>query len=57
MFGACDNGESHDKYELLCAIKDPDHERHNDLLEWIGEDFDPESFNLSEVNEMLAGKR
>jgi len=27
--------------ELLDAIKDPTHERHTDLTEWIGDDFDP----------------
>jgi hypothetical protein len=29
--------------ELLDAIKDPKHERHSDLTEWIGDDFDPEA--------------
>ena len=27
--------------ELLEAIKDPEHERHEELTEWIGRDFDP----------------
>jgi len=27
--------------ELLEAIKDPKHERHAELVEWIGDDFDP----------------
>src|SRR6188474_1941319 len=27
--------------ELLEAIKDPRHERHAELTEWIGDDFDP----------------
>ena len=27
--------------ELLEAIKDPKHERHAELTEWIGDDFDP----------------
>jgi len=27
--------------ELLEAIKDPKHERHAELMEWIGDDFDP----------------
>jgi hypothetical protein len=27
--------------ELLQAIKDPKHERHAELTEWIGYDFDP----------------
>jgi len=29
--------------ELLEAIKDPGHERHKDLSEWIGDHFDPEA--------------
>ena len=27
--------------ELIKAIKDPKHERHDELTEWIGDDFDP----------------
>lgn len=27
--------------ELLKAIKDPKHERHAELTEWIGDNFDP----------------
>ena len=27
--------------ELIEAIKDPTHERHAELMEWIGDDFDP----------------
>jgi len=29
--------------ELLEAIRDPTHERHNELTEWIGNDFDPDA--------------
>lgn len=29
--------------ELLDAIKDPKHERHAELTEWIGVDFDPDA--------------
>ena len=29
--------------ELLAAIKDPKHERHSELTEWIGDDFDPDA--------------
>ncbi|MDI3524632.1 MULTISPECIES: plasmid pRiA4b ORF-3 family protein [unclassified Kosmotoga] len=36
--------------ELLEAIKDPAHERHEELLEWLGEDFDPEHFDVNEVS-------
>jgi len=27
------------------------------MIEWLGEKFDPECFDLSEVNKALAGKR
>ena len=32
------------------AIKDPEHEEHEEMLEWIGEEFDPEHFNPGEVH-------
>ncbi len=35
--------------EFLKAIKDPRHKRHEEMTEWIGGDFDPEYFNISEV--------
>ncbi len=35
--------------ELLKAIKDPSHKRHEELLEWVGGFFDPEHFNPEEV--------
>jgi hypothetical protein len=38
---------------LLEAIKDPKHPEHEDLLEWVGEDFDPEFFDIEEVNDRL----
>ena len=31
--------------ELLEAIRDPKHERHTELLEWLGGYFDPDEFN------------
>jgi len=39
--------------EFLEAIKDPKHEEHESMLEWIGGEFDPEEFNLEEVNKLL----
>jgi hypothetical protein len=38
---------------FLEAIQDPDHPEHTDYLDWVGEDFDPEAFDLNEVNEAL----
>ncbi len=39
---------------LLEAIRDPDHESHLDMLEWCGEKFDPEAFDLEQVNRELG---
>lgn len=41
-------------YELLKAVADPDHEDHEDMVEWLGEEFDPEALDLEEVNAILA---
>lgn len=41
-------------YEMfLEAITDPSHPEHEEMLEWIEDDFDPEKFNLEEVNDLL----
>ena len=40
--------------DLLEALADPAHEEHEELLEWAGEDFDPEAFELEAVNARLA---
>ena len=44
--------------ELLEALREPNHERHEELSEWLsefsgGEGFDPERFNLSSINQAL----
>ena len=39
--------------EFLEAIKDPKHERHEELLDWIGGVFAPESFDLNAINKSL----
>ena len=43
--------------ELLEALADPEHERHDELTEWLngyeGVGFDPEAFDLDEVNRSL----
>lgn len=38
---------------LLEAIADPNHSEHAGILEWLGEPFDPEQFDLTEVNDLL----
>ena len=39
--------------DFLAAIRDPQHEQHAELLEWVGDEFDPEQFALEAVNEEL----
>ncbi len=43
--------------EFREAIRDPEHEQHEDMLEWIGGSFDPEAFDLDEINRELKGIR
>jgi Plasmid pRiA4b ORF-3-like protein len=38
---------------VLEAIRDPEHPEHEEMLEWIGGEFDPEAFDLDEVNREL----
>jgi hypothetical protein len=43
--------------DFLAAISDPKHAEHNDMLEWIGGEFDPEEFDVEAVNQRLPGTR
>ena len=43
--------------EFLEAIGDAQHERHEELVDWIGGRFDPEAFDLEAVNRNLAALR
>ncbi len=40
--------------DFLEAIRDPEHPEHDEMLEWIGGSFDPEAFDLEDVNDQLA---
>jgi hypothetical protein len=40
--------------ELLKTLSDPKHPDHEDTLEWLGGEFDPEEFDLEEINDDLA---
>jgi hypothetical protein len=40
--------------EFLEAIADPTHERHKVLREWFGGDFDPQQFDIDQINRRLA---
>jgi hypothetical protein len=41
-------------YNLLEALRDPDHEEHEDQLGWVGGEFNPEAFSVDEINQRLA---
>ena len=42
---------------FLEAIQDPAHPAHEEYLEWIGDEFDPETFDLEAVNLALSVQR
>ena len=39
--------------EFLEAMKDPNHDEHDSYIEWWGGQFDPEAFDLEEINQVL----
>lgn len=39
--------------ELLEELRDEAHSEHETYLEWLGDDLDPEAFDLDEINELL----
>ncbi len=39
--------------DLVEAITNPDHQSHEELLEWVGGEFDPEEFSVETVNKEL----
>ncbi|MDP3000126.1 MAG: plasmid pRiA4b ORF-3 family protein [Bryobacterales bacterium] len=40
--------------EFLEAIRDPRHEQHEEMVDWIGGEFNSEAFDLAAVNKRLA---
>jgi hypothetical protein len=55
--GACppeDCGGIWGYYEFLDAVGDPKHKRHDEFVEWAGEDYDPNHFDSEERNAALA---
>lgn len=40
--------------DLLKAIRDPKHESHEEMLEWVGGEFDPEALDLKATNKALS---
>jgi hypothetical protein len=43
--------------DFLEAVSNPDHRRHEERLEWLGDEFDPEKFDLEGVNNELRRRR
>jgi len=39
--------------EFLETIRDPNHPEHDEMLEWAGGSFDPEAFDIAEINREL----
>jgi hypothetical protein len=39
---------------LLEALANPDHPEHEERLEWLDDDFEPEAFDLAAANKRLA---
>ncbi len=42
--------------EFLEAYNDKKHPEHEEMVEWAGDYFDPERFDLAEVNEILSAE-
>jgi hypothetical protein len=40
-------------YDLLEAVGDPDHPEHEEMLDWLGEDFNQDEFDLPALNQQL----
>jgi len=43
--------------DFVEAISNPDHRGHEQMLEWVGGEFDPERFDLESVNKKLRRLR
>lgn len=52
-----DSGGAWRYAELLRALRDPSNAEHAEMLEWIGDDFEPERFDLGEVNRIFAAMK
>jgi len=44
-------------YDLLDALGDPTHDQHEELQDWVGDDYDPDAFSIEDVNQMLTPLR
>ena len=48
-----DCGGPHEYPYFLDKIQDPEHDEHEDVLKWVGGEFDPEAFDPDDVNKEL----
>jgi hypothetical protein len=58
--GACppeDCGGIGGFYSLLESLQNPRHPQHEELLEWVGEDYDPKKFSIEASNQVLHGRK
>ncbi|MDQ1271237.1 MAG: Plasmid pRiA4b family protein [Thermodesulfobacteriota bacterium] len=39
--------------DFLAAIQDPKHEEYEEMMEWVGGEFDPDEFNMNLINQKL----
>ena len=54
--GTCppeDCGGIHGYYHMLEVLRNENNPEYDDILEWLGEELDPNYFELAETNEML----
>ncbi len=55
-YGACppeDCGGIPGFYHLLETLSDPKHPEHEEMKEWIGEDYNPKTLNIAKINKTL----
>lgn len=51
-----DCGGPYGYMHMLTVISDPKDKEYEEMIEWIGDDFDPEYIDLDEINDMLKQK-
>ena len=42
--------------DLLGILSNPDDDEYKEMIEWLGDDFDPEYFDIEEINDMLKDR-
>jgi hypothetical protein len=52
-----DSGGIFGMQDIAEILKNPDHPEYEDTNEWIGEDYDPEEFDIERINRILEGNR